>query len=272
MEGVFSLLTLKISSYKNNDMKNILIITLFAISSLMISTLEAQTSLTATEIIKKADEKMRGNTSYAELKMKIIRPDWSRETQLKSWSEGTENALILVTYPARDRGTAFLKRGNEMWNWQPGIEKIIKLPPSMMMQSWMGSDFTNDDLVKQSSIVVDYDHSIDGEEVIAGRNCYKIILIPKEDAPVVWGKIIMWVDMEEFMQLKTEFYDEDDYLVNTMEGKNVKMMGGKLLPSILEVTPADEEGHKTIIEYLSLKFDISLKDSFFSIQQMKRVR
>ena len=253
-------------------MKNRLIIILIAISSLMTFSLAAQSGLKPIDIIKKADEKMRGKTSYAEMKMKVVRPDWSRETQLKSWSMGTENALILVTYPARDKGTAFLKRGNDMWNWQPSIEKIIKLPPSMMMQSWMGSDFTNDDLVKQSSIVVDYNHTLDGEEKIEGRDCYKISLLPKEDAPVVWGKIIMWVDKAEFMQLKTEFYDEDGYLVNTMLGKNIKRMGGKLLPSILEVIPAEEDGNKTIIEYMKLEFDIPLKKNFFSIQQMKRIR
>ncbi len=254
-------------------MKNIISLLFIGLNMVILgSSLVAQADISATDIIKKADAKLRGKTSYAEMKMKIIRPDWSRETELKSWSMGTENALILVTAPARDKGTAFLKRGNDMWNWQPSIEKIIKLPPSMMMQSWMGSDFTNDDLVKQSSIVVDYDHSLDGEEVIEGRDCYRIILSPKEDAPVVWGKIIMWIDQAEFMQLKTEFYDEDGYLINTMVGKNIKMMGGKLLPSVMEVIPAEDEGQKTIIEYLKLEFDIPLKKNFFSIQQMKRIR
>ena len=228
--------------------------------------------MTAEEIIQKADQKQRGETSVGELKMTIIRPTWKREMVMKSWSKGSEYMLILVTGPARDKGTAFLKRENEIWNWQPTIDRTIKLPPSMMMQSWMGSDFTNDDLVRESSIVVDYTHQLLGTESIEGRKCYKIELTPKENAPVVWGKVLSWIDTEEFMQMKAEFYDEDGYLVNTMYGKNVKKMDDRLLPSILEVVPADEEGHKTIVEYLDLNFNKPIKESFFSIQNMKRVR
>ena len=122
------------------------------------------------------------------------------------------------------------------------------------MQSWMGSDFTNDDLVRESSILRDYEHELVGEEVVDGRNCWKIKLVPKPEAAVVWGEIFMWVDQAEYLQLKTEFYDEDAYLVNTMLGKNIKDMDGKLLPSIMEIIPAEEEGHKTVLEYLTLDF------------------
>ena len=159
-----------------------------------------------------------------------------------------------------------------MWNWQPSIDRTIKLPPSMMLQSWMGSDFTNDDLVKQSSLVTDYTHKMLGKAKLEGRECWKIELRPHEDAPVVWGKVVMWIDMQEYMQMKVEFYDEDDYLVNTMLGKKVKMLGGKMLPSVLEVIPADEEGNKTVIEYISLDFSQVKKDDFYSIQNLKRVR
>ena len=239
---------------------------------LMMSTAANAQNLTAKEIIEKADQKQRGETSVGELKMTIVRPTWTREMVMKSWSKGTEYMLILVTAPARDKGTAFLKRENEIWNWQPTIDRVIKMPPSMMMQSWMGSDFTNDDLVRESSIVVDYTHKLLGTETIEGRKCYKIELTPKENAPVVWGKVLSWIDTEEFMQMKAEFFDEDGYLVNTMYGKNVKKMDDRLLPSILEVVPADEEGHKTIVEYLDLNFNKPIKESFFSIQNMKRVR
>ncbi|MEZ5042940.1 MAG: outer membrane lipoprotein-sorting protein [Saprospiraceae bacterium] len=228
--------------------------------------------LTALEVIKKADQKLRGETSAGTMKMTIVRPSWSREITMKSWSKGTEYSLILVSAPARDKGTAFLKREKEIWNWQPTIDRTIKLPPSMMMQSWMGSDFTNDDLVRESSIVVDYTHTLLSPETIEGYPCYKIELIPKEDAPVVWGKVIVWIDKKEYMQLKTEFYDEDGYLVNTMIGKNVKVLSGKTLPATMEIIPAEEEGHKTIIEYLSLEFDQPISENFFSIQNMKRVR
>ncbi|MCB0586592.1 MAG: outer membrane lipoprotein-sorting protein [Phaeodactylibacter sp.] len=248
-----------------------LILAVLAVALLACSAAYAQ-NLTATEIIEKADQKQRGETSMGELKMTIVRPTWKREMQMKSWSKGTEYMLILVTSPARDEGTAFLKRENEIWNWQPTIDRVIKLPPSMMMQSWMGSDFTNDDLVRESSIVKDYTHKLLGKETIEGRECYKIELTPKENAPVVWGKVLSWIDTKEFMQMKTEMYDEDGYLVNTMYGKNVKEMDGRLLPSVLEVIPADEEGHKTIVEYLTLKFNEPIKESFFSVQTMKRVR
>ena len=232
----------------------------------------SQKALTAKEIIAISDQKLNGNTSKAELKMTIVRPTWSREIQMKSWSKGEDFSLILITAPARDKGTGFLKRYKEIWNWQPTIDRVIKLPPSMMMQSWMGSDFKNDDLVQQSSVVTDYEHTLLGEETIEERNCYKLQMIPKEEAAVVWGKVIIWIDKQEFIQMKTEFYDEDGYLVNTMLGKNIKDLGGKLLPSLLEVIPADDEGNKTIVEYLNLEFDQPMKDQFFAIQNLKRIR
>ena len=227
----------------------------------------------ATEIVKKADERARGITSsQGQMKMTIVRPTWQREISIKSWSKGTDYSLMLITAPARDKGAAFLKRDKEIWNWQPSIDRAIKLPPSMMMQSWMGSDFTNDDLVRESSIVKDYDHRLLDTEMVNDYEAYKIELIPKPDAPVVWGKIISWISRDDYLQLKTEFYDEDGYLVNTMLGLEVKELGGRLLPSRLEMIPADEEGKKTVVEQLDITFDQPIKESFFSIQNMKRVR
>lgn len=227
---------------------------------------------TAFEIIRQVDEKARGNSSFAEISMEIIRPGWTREIKMKSWAKGNEDALILVTEPARDKGIVFLKRDRELWNWQPSIDRVIKLPPSMMMQSWMGSDFTNDDLVKESSIQEDYTHSFLEEETIEGKLCYKIQLTPKEDAPVVWGKIITWVDKEDLVQLKVEFYDEDDDLINTMIGSNIQIMGGRLLPTKMEMIPADDPEKTTVITYSKLEFDIKMKEDFFSLQNMKRIR
>lgn len=226
----------------------------------------------ATEIIKKAEEKMHGGSSYTEMKMTIVRPSWKREMTMKTWSKGDDYSLILVTGPARDKGIAYLKRKNEMWNWQPSIDRIVKMPPSMMTQSWMGSDFTNDDLVRQSSIVKDYLHKLLGNETIEGRSCYKIELTPKSEASVVWGKVIIWVDKTEYLQMKVEFYDEDNYLVNTMLGKNIKTIGGRTLATMMEIIPADEPGHKTMIEYLKAEFDKPISEEIFSIQNMKRAR
>ncbi|MEL6926204.1 MAG: outer membrane lipoprotein-sorting protein, partial [Bacteroidota bacterium] len=188
----------------------------------------AHQELTALEIVQKVDAKQKGTSTQGEIKMTIVRPTWKREITMKTWGLGNDYSLTLITSPARDKGTAFLKREKEIWNWQPTIDRVIKLPPSMMMQSWMGSDFTNDDLVKQSSIVTDYEHTLLGEEDVDGKPCYKIQLVPKEEAAVVWGKLLSWISKDEFNQLKTEFYDEDDYLVNTMLGKDVKNLGGFL--------------------------------------------
>lgn len=233
--------------------------------------LQAQTP-TPQEIIKKSEDKVRGKYAQGEIKMTIVRPDWTREIQMKSWSTGDDYSLILVTAPARDKGTAFLKREKEMWNWQPKIDRVIKMPPSMMSQSWMGSDFTNDDLARANSRVEDFIQSIEGSETIDGRDCWILQLIPKDEAGVVWGKIKIWIDKEEYIQMKSEFFDEDDYLVNTMIAKDIGTLGGRTLPRSMEVIPADEEGHKTVIEYLSLNFDKAIKDSFYSQQNMKRIR
>jgi outer membrane lipoprotein-sorting protein len=258
----------------NNNLVMSKIFKIFWLSVLLIAGLmRALPAQDAKEIIQKMDEKQRGIvSSQGEMKMTIVRPSWSREVTIKSWTKGQDYSIMLITGPPRDKGTAFLKRENEIWNWQPSIDRTIKLPPSMMMQSWMGSDFTNDDLVRESSIVKDYNHSIIGEEEIDDRTCHKIELIPKPDAPVVWGKVITWVDKKDLLQLKVEFYDEDDYLVNIMLGKDIKMMGGRLLPATFEMIPADEEGKKTVIEQLSIEFDKPIKETFFSIQNMKRVR
>lgn len=226
----------------------------------------------ALEIVKKSDDKMQGNSNKSEMKMTIIRPDWKRDITMKGWALGREYSLILITGPARDKGQAFLKRKNEMWNWQPSIDRVIKLPPSMMMQSWMGSDFTNDDLVKESSIVEDYTHTLKGDSVINGLSVYKIELIAKPDAPVVWGKIIAFIDKKEFNQLLVKYYDEDDVLINTLVLSDIKKIGGRVLPTKLEMIPADNPRQKTVIEYMNLEFDIGLKEDFFSLQNMKRVR
>lgn len=250
-------------------MKTILkTIFLFLFANAFFSTASGQT---ASEIIHRAENKLRGEKAYSELKMTIIRPTWTREITMKSWSLGDEYSLVVITAPARDKGTAFLKRNRELWNWQPSIDRTIKMPPSMMMQSWMGSDFTNDDLVRESSLSNDFTHELAGEEVVAGRACYKVILRPKPDAAVVWGKVIMWIDKKDYLELKVEFYDEEDFLVNTMYGKDIKLVGNRLLPSKLEVVPADKPGHKTIVEYLTLDFDPNINEQFFSLQNLKRI-
>ena len=224
------------------------------------------------EIVRKSDEKFRGTSSTGSFSMTIQRPTWSRTISMKSWALGTEYSLIYVTAPAKEKGQVFLKRGNEMWNWVPTIERMVKVPPSMMMQSWMGSDFTNDDLVRESSIVKDYTHKLLGEEKIDNYLCYKVELIPLENAPVVWGKVLMWVSKQDFLWLKAEFYDEDGVLVNTEILSDVKKMDDRVIPTRMEMIPADKKGQKTIMIFEDTKFDVTLKEDFFSIQNMKKIK
>ena len=191
---------------------------------------------------------------------------------MKVWSVEPDYSIVYITEPARDRGSVTLKRKNEVWNWLPTVQKTIKIPPSMMLASWMGSDFTNDDLVRESSIVDDYDHSLIGEESVGEYECYKIELIPHPEAGVVWGKILMWISKKDFMQLKVEFYDEDGSLVRTMTGSKPKLFGGHLLPSYSEIIPRDKPGNKTIFETKQLGFDVNISPEFFSLQNMSRIR
>jgi hypothetical protein len=233
--------------------------------------LSAECVETALQIIQKSDDLVRGNTNIAEITMKIQRKKWSREISMKVWGKGYDFSLIVIKEPARDRGSVFLKRKTEVWNFIPSIEKIIKIPPSMMGQSWMGSDFTNDDLVKESSIVHDYNHKILSEEVLNGKKCYKIQLTPKPEAPVVWGKIISWIEHTTYIQYKVEFYDEEGILINTMIASNVKDLGGRLLPSKLEMIPNEKPENKTFLEYKYIIFNEPINNDFFSFKNIKDI-
>jgi|AntRauTorckE6833_2_1112554.scaffolds.fasta_scaffold02173_2 outer membrane lipoprotein-sorting protein len=225
----------------------------------------------AEAIVKKADEKFRGESSKGLMRMSIVRPKWERTIEMKSWSLGTEYFMLYITAPAKEQGQAFLKRENEMWQWLPSIERMVKLPPSMMMQSWMGSDFTNDDLMQESSIVRDYEKELLSTESLQGYECHKIKLTPKPEAVVVWDKILLWISKDDYYQLKAEYYDEFGDLVQTMTGSNIKTLYDRKLPATLTIEPADKSGHKTILEYVEMDFDIDIQPSFFSQQRMKRL-
>lgn len=183
----------------------------------------------AKDVLKMADEKAKGKTSFANITVQTIRPKWSREMIVKAWTKGNDLTLILVLAPAKEKGVVFLKRQKEVWNWIPSIERNIKMPPSMMSQSWMGTDFTNDDLVKEASILEDYNHSFLADVLIDGISCYKIQLLPKPKSAVVWGKVILCIDKKDSMLLYGEYFDEDGMLINTMHCSDIKMLGGRLL-------------------------------------------
>lgn len=256
-------------------MKNVLSILVITVLGLLVLPLLAITPLQeipAKEVVQKADKNMRGETSQATMTIRIIRPSWNREMDMKAWTKGEDYAMILVTSPAREKGTTFLKREKEVWNWIPSIERNIKLPPSMMSQSWMGTDFTNDDLVREASVVSDYDHNHLGMETISGKQCYKIEMIPKPSAAIVWEKVIVWIDAEEFLQLKAEFYDEDGQLINIMNSGDIKELGGRNITSKIEMIPVEKEGYRTVIIYRDILFDQEIKEGFFTTRNMKQLK
>jgi outer membrane lipoprotein-sorting protein len=226
-------------------------------------------TLSAATIVKTSERNMRGNTLQGLLSIQIIRPTYSRSMDLKIWAKGDDFAFIQLLAPAREKGITFLRRKKEVWNWIPALERTIKLPPSMMSQSWMGTDFTHDDLVRESSLTRDYEQTIIGEEDIEGRRCWKIQLIPLPEAAVVWGKVILWIDQQDFLQLQSQAYDEEGIMVNTLRSSEIRLIGGRMLPTRVEMTPVDKPGNKTIIQYRELRFDEPLSDDFFSPQHIR---
>jgi len=226
----------------------------------------------AKSIIKKMEDNMRGTSSFTEMTMTTVRPRYTREITMKTWTKGENFSLILITAPARDKGTAYLKRAKEIWNYVPNIDRMIKMPPSMMSQSWMGSDFTNDDLVNESSNINDFEHKIVGQVLYEAYDCWIIEMIPKPTSSIVYGKVKMWVAKDLYLQLKVENYDENDFLVSTILFKDIKSMGGKKIPTYMEIKPEDKKSNKTIIQYLNAQFDIKIEDDFFSVQNLKNIK
>ena len=246
-----------------------LVLTILMLASMQATFAQA---LSAKEIIQKTDDKNRGLSSQGIMTMTVIRPDWTRTITMKTWSKSREYSLVLITAPARDKGQVFLKIKTEMWNWMPSIDKTIKIPPSMMLQSWMGSDFTNDDLVKESSIVVDYTHTLLGREKVRDIDCYKIGLTPLPDAPVVWGKVIMWITVSGFDMWMAEYYDEDSKLVNVSNNYDIRRMGDREIPTRLEMVPVNKKDQKTVMHIDEMKFNTGIDESFFSQQNMKKIK
>ena len=227
---------------------------------------------TATEIIKKSEDKARGESSIMTMTMKIVRPTYERSVSFKSWGKGLEYSMTLVTAPAKEKGQTFLKLKNDLWSWNPTIARMIKLPASMMSQGWMGSDFTNDDVMKETSIVVDYEPTLVGTETVAGKSCYKIKLKAKENAAVVWGSIMIWITKDTYLQLKTQYFDEDNELIKTEIASEIKKMDDREIPTKFEIIPEDNKGNRTIVTIDAVDFNVQIEDSFFSQQKMKSVR
>ncbi len=221
-------------------------------------------------IVKAAFDHFRGNASISTVQMTIHRPDWERTMTLKAWTQGQTDSLFTIISPSKDQGNGTLKKGREMWMYNPKVNRVIKLPPSMMSQSWMGSDFSNNDLAKSDTLITDYIHTLTGTETHEGKKVYQIESIPKPGAAVVWGMQRLKV-REDHIFLEEIFYDEDKKPVKILRMSDIEMIGGKLFPRKWRMEKADaEEGEEyTLIEYQELSFVNDLPDRLFSLSALK---
>jgi outer membrane lipoprotein-sorting protein len=225
----------------------------------------------ATELVRKAWDYMRGDASVGVTEMIIHRPDWERTMTIKAWTEGMENTVFLITAPPKDAGNGTLKKGREMWMYNPKVNRVIKVPPSMMSQAWMGSDFSNNDLAKSDSVLVDYDHTLEKTVEEDGRRVHVIKCTPKPQAPVVWGMVRLRL-RDDHITLAEEFYDEDLALVKALTCEDVKMLGGKLFPTVWVMRLADREDHYTRLNYRELEFKDDLPDRLFTLSNLRNPR
>jgi outer membrane lipoprotein-sorting protein len=221
------------------------------------------------DIVDRVDRMLRGNSSVGTVTMEIQSTHWKRTLEMKIWSKGTDRALIVIRKPEKEAGTATLKVGDDIWNYLPKVERVIKIPTSMMMGSWMGSHFTNDDLVKESRLIRDYaiTESFNGER--DGAAVWEFTLTPLPQAAVVWGKILLQVRQQDLMPTWERYYDERGNLVRTLTFSDYRQLGGRLVPARMEMRPADTPSEYTIISYQDLAFDVPLEDDFFSLRNLR---
>jgi outer membrane lipoprotein-sorting protein len=226
----------------------------------------------ARDIIDRVDRIMRGESSYGVATMDVVTENWERSMTMEVWSLGTDYSLIRITAPNKEAGTATLKAGDDIWNYLPRVDRSIKIPASLMMGAWMGSHFTNDDLVKESRLVEDYDIEIDFEGERDGVEVWEFGLTPKPEAAVVWGRITYEVRKDDLMPVWARYYDEDDTLVRTMTFSDYRVMGGRLVPAAMDMLPEDKPNERTSIRYAEVEFDIEIDESFFSLRSLRSRR
>jgi len=243
----------------------------FLISLLSILS-SAGTGQTAEQIVRRSEDLLKGKSSKGSFRMTIVTPDFTRTMEMDSWWVGNEKALILITSPRREAGNKTLKVKNELWMYLRNTETTIKVPPSMMLQSWNGSDFTNDDLVRESSLIDDYTVRLLAEETIENSATWKIELLPKPTSPVVWGTIIHWVRKKDYLPIRTEYFDEKGVRVRTMTYGSFKKFGDRTIPSTWTLVNDAKPGHRTEFEYLDVQFDVDISDRIFSFQELERGR
>lgn len=226
--------------------------------------------LSPREIVKHSDDLMRGNTQEGIYEMTISTPTWERTLRLTVKSKDRDKMLIRILSPSKEKGTTTLRIKNEMWNYLPQVERTIKIPPSMMLQPWMGSDFANDDLVKESSIVDDYEHTLLRQEKIDGADVYVIVLTPKPKAGVVWNKRVMKIRKKDFIPLRDEFYGKGEKLVKVLNYSKIEKISDRFIPTHWEMVSELKKGHRTIIEVdKKVVYNTPIADTVFSLQSLK---
>jgi len=226
--------------------------------------------LSPREILDRVDDLYRGKSSSGTMSMTIITAHWTRTLKLRFWSRGKEESLIRISAPKKEKGTATLRSGNDLWNFLPKVKRVIKLPSSMMSASWMGSHFTNDDLVKESRFADDYTFELGFQGARDDKKILEIACHPKPDAAVVWGRVIVTVARNGYLPLDIKYYDEDMNLVRTMFFSEISDTDGRTLPKLLTLIPEDKPEEKTEVRYEEIAFDLDLEDGLFSLRNLQR--
>jgi outer membrane lipoprotein-sorting protein len=223
------------------------------------------------EVIEKVEQRMWGSTIMGDYEMTVVTPHWKRTLGLRMWMVRPEKTFIRILSPAKEAGIGSLRIGDEMWNYIPKVERVVKIPPSMMLQPWMGSDFSNDDLVKESSVINDYTHDISGREIINGINVFRIESIPKPESPVVWGKLVHWVEVDTFLPVKLAFYNERGELIKELIYSEIRELGGREIPTRWEMRAQSTPDNVTIITVKKLVFDQALDEGIFVLRNLRRM-
>lgn len=225
----------------------------------------------ARALLDAVDDLYRSDQSHARIRMEVTTPNWSRSLELEAWSKGRDLSLFRILAPKKEKGTTTLRRKNEIWNYLPKVRRVMKLPSSMMSASWMGSDFSNDDLVKESRMTRDYSFRFGERTEVDGRPVREIICTPNPDAPVVWGQLSVLVEGEgDPIPIEIVYFDEDMKQARVMQFSEVRELGGRRLPTRLVLQPSDEPDRRTVMIYEELDFDSEIPDSLFSLQSLKR--
>ncbi len=225
--------------------------------------------LRAERILKKIDDLWRGKSSHGTLSMTVKTVHYTRSMRMIAWSKGKEKSLMRMALPLKEKGTATLKSGSQIYTYLPKTDRTIRLTSGMMMDGWMGSHFTNDDLVKESRLFDDYDLILSFEGEKEGLPIVEITLMPRPDSAVVWGQIVLTVRMEDEMPIQEAYYDEAMHLVRVLTFSDVKLFGGRRLPSRLKMTVVEKPTEFTELVYEEMVFDVDLDDRFFSLSNLR---